>query len=85
MYFAVEFDAPIAAHGVWKGAAKRPDADTISGKAFGAYLTFGPTKDRPVRMKTAISFVSAENARLNLRTEIPGWDFKQVVRQAQAE
>ncbi|AWM31547.1 hypothetical protein [Hymenobacter nivis] len=85
VYFVVEFDTPITAHGVWKDALKRPDADTVSGKDFGAYLTFGPTKGSPVRMRTAISFVSAANARLNLRTEIPGWKLKQVMRQAQAE
>ena len=85
VYFVVEFDAPVAAHGVWKGALKRPETDTISGKDFGAYLTFRPAKGRPVRMKTAISFVSVENARLNLRTEIPGWNFEQVRQQTQAD
>lgn len=85
VYFVVEFDAPITAHGVWQGDRKRPDADTVSGKDFGAYVTFGRRKGRPVRMKAAISFVSVENARLNARTEIPGWDFNATLRRTQAE
>lgn len=36
-------------------------------------------------MRTATSFVNVEDAWPNLRTEIPGWDFKQVVRRTRAE
>ncbi len=85
VYFALEFDAPITEHGVWKGAQQRPGADTVSGKELAAYLTFGPRRGRPVRVKAAISFVSVANAQLNARTEIPGWDVEQVRRQTQAD
>lgn len=85
VYFVIEFDAPIAGHGTWQGDRKHPDADTASGKNMAAYLTFGPLKGRKVRLKTAISFVSVENARLNARTEIPGWDLAQALRRTRAE
>ena len=41
----------------------------------GAYLTFDARRRRTVRVKVAISYVSAEAARRNLDREIAGWDF----------
>lgn len=43
--------------------------------------------DQPgqVLMKVAISYVSEEQARLNLTTELPHWDFDRVVRESKAE
>ena len=39
---------------------------------------------KPLLVKTGMSAVSAENAQLNLQKEIPGWDFRQVVADADA-
>ena len=39
---------------------------------------------KPLLVKTGLSAVSAENAKLNLEKEIPGWDFRQVVADADA-
>lgn len=85
LYFSIEFDQPITGHGVWKGAQKRPEADTVSGKDFGAYLSFGQLKGQKLRLKTAISFVSVANAQRNARAEIPGWDLAQTRRRTRAD
>ena len=36
-------------------------------------------------MKVAISYTSCENARCNMETELPGWNFKEVVKDSQNE
>jgi len=40
--------------------------------------------DKPVQMKVAISYTSPDNAALNLVSELPHWDFQQVVHETQA-
>ncbi len=44
----------------------------------GAYVTFDTSSDQTVQVKVGISFVSIQNAQLNLATENSGWDFNQV-------
>ncbi|MEA5006274.1 MAG: GH92 family glycosyl hydrolase [Rikenellaceae bacterium] len=43
-----------------------------------ALLTFAPDKSGKIVVKTAISSVSEENARLNLESEIDDWDFDKI-------
>jgi len=42
------------------------------------FLRFNTTSNRVIGAKVAISYVGVANAGLNLRTEIPGWDFAHV-------
>ncbi len=48
----------------------------------GAVLTFDTTRSPSVRMRVGTSFISATQAEINLRQEIPGWNPKTVARQA---
>ena len=41
----------------------------------GVYLTFDATGSQVVQAKAGISWVSAANAKLNVQTDQPGWDF----------
>ncbi len=52
----------------------------------GVVLNFATTEGAVVRVRTGISVVSVEQARLNLETEMRpfGWDFDAVVREARA-
>ena len=84
LYFAAEFDRPFASFGVWEGERVTPGASPVRGKQTGGYVTFGPTPGNTVRMKIGLSYVSAENARLNLRAENAGWDFDEVRARARA-
>ena len=51
----------------------------------GIDLNFGSIKDESVELKIGISFVSAENALLNLKTETDGLDFDAVQKKAVEE
>ena len=64
VYFYAEFDRPLASSKVW---------ETGSGN-----FVFDTSKNSTVQMKIGVSFVSRENARLNLEVENPNWDFASV-------
>jgi predicted alpha-1,2-mannosidase len=56
-----------------------------NGAQAGAWVTFDARADRIVRMRVAVSYVSVENARDNLRREQPDWDFGRARRHARGE
>ncbi len=79
VYFVAQFDKPFETMGGWKEGEVLEDISQVEGPATGAYVRFTGTANRSVQMKVAISYVSIENARLNLETELPHWDFDRVV------
>ncbi|MGX9890992.1 GH92 family glycosyl hydrolase [Streptomyces sp. NPDC002276] len=60
------FDRPFTAYGTWNGPAVTAGSRTGSG---GAYVRFDTTKDRTVEATTALSYVDAHGAAVNLRAE----------------
>ncbi|SEW56385.1 GH92 family glycosyl hydrolase [Chitinophaga arvensicola] len=56
---------------------------TATGKNVKAVLNFETSKDEMVLVKVGISPVSIENALENLSSEIPNWDFNEILTQAQ--
>ncbi len=55
---------------------------TVKPLGTGRWLITAADVTKPLLVKTGMSAVSAENAQLNLKKEIPGWDFRQVVADA---
>jgi predicted alpha-1,2-mannosidase len=78
IYFVAEFDGKFISSGTWKGNELRPGTTTADGKNSGLYFTFDVKSEKTIRYKIGISYVSIENARENLKTENPGWDFDKV-------
>lgn len=78
VYFVAKFDRPIAGYGVWQNADKQDGVAVVKGKTAAAYLRFDCTQQKRVNMRLAISYVSVENARLNLQREIPAPDLSAV-------
>ena len=46
------------------------------GDKIGAFLKFNQQNNNPIMVKVGISLISIEQAKKNLLTEIPGWDFE---------
>src|SRR5688500_12500516 len=82
IYFAVEFDRPFQSFGTWNAGAVNLGLRSSTGKQPGAFLTFDTTRTPAVKAKVGISFVSRENALLNLRTENSDWDIEALRRKA---
>ncbi|MFE2060967.1 GH92 family glycosyl hydrolase [Streptomyces sp. NPDC059467] len=78
VYTVTRFSRPFTAYGTWHGAAVTPGARTGTD---GAYVRFDTTRDRTVEATTALSYVDAHGAEVNLRAE-GGRSFDSVRRQA---
>ncbi|WAC14835.1 GH92 family glycosyl hydrolase [Dyadobacter pollutisoli] len=83
VHFVIEFDQPIKNYGVWLNdeVKKETNLAADSAKNAGLYLEFDTEKNKVLQVRSGISYVSIENAALNLKTEISdpfGWDFELV-------
>ena len=91
VHFAARFDRPFASFGTWKSGAGAPVTGQASaaGDGAGGVVTFDTTGDRDVIVKVGISFVSRENALLNLDEELPdsaaGSDFESLRQRTRGE
>ncbi|MFD5073448.1 GH92 family glycosyl hydrolase [Streptomyces sp. NPDC058371] len=82
VHYAITFDRPFTAHGTWDGSKVQPGGDAVDAKRAGTYLTFDTSgeKDRTVRAKVSMSYVSVAGAQANMAAEIPGWDLGAVAK-----
>lgn len=78
VYFTIEFSDDICDLTVADGDNVRRGATVINGRALTGTVDFGPA-DRPLTAKVALSGVSVENARLNMKAEAPHLDFDRYV------
>jgi len=76
-YVVVEFDHAFRVGGTWAGAEHRPGSAQQDATAApsGGYAIFDVKPGEQVLARVGTSFVSIDEARKNLRAEIPGWDF----------
>ena len=63
-------------------AAIHKNIKSFQGKHLGFFLNFSTSENEQVLVKSGISFVSVEGAKLNLEKDIPDWDFDRVVQNA---
>ena len=85
VYFAMEFSKPFSKHGIESNGVYQDKAIGSSSLHIKANFDFDVDKDSIVFVKVGISPVSTANAWMNLKTEIPGWDFRDVVEQNKSE
>jgi predicted alpha-1,2-mannosidase len=60
-------------------------SNQIAGDSIGAWMTFDPAKSKEVQVKVGVSYVSMQNARENMESEIEDFDFDTIVAQASEE
>ena len=91
VYFVIQLDHVFDGFGGWR---RNPDGrkqviggstSEISGPDSGGYVHFNFDRPTAVLMKVAISYVSEAQARLNLASELPDWDFDRVVADSAGE
>lgn len=83
VYFVAQFDAGAVENGIWKETQLTPGGRFAEGRESGVYFTFDLSKGRDIRYKIGVSYVSVENARMNLKAENADWDFESVRQQAE--
>jgi len=81
LHFVARFSKPFDSMGGWVGTSVTQDASQISGRGdVGAFVNYHTTEGEVIQVKTGISYVSIEQARLNLDAEMSrfGWAFDAV-------
>lgn len=79
--FVIKFDTPFNSFNGWNEGKLQKNVETISGKNdIGAYVTYKTDSNQVIRIKSGLSLVSIDQARLNLETELGsyGWNFDAV-------
>lgn len=83
LHFVTEFSRPFDSMGGWEGEKVLNDQTEMKlADDCGAFANFKTSAGEIVQVRTGISLVSAENARMNLEQELStpfGWDFAAVV------
>lgn len=78
-YFIIQFDKKFTSFGVWDKEKVTPSASEGYGTRMGAYIDFATHEGETVKVRISTSFISLEQARINMEKELPGWDFQQLV------
>jgi predicted alpha-1,2-mannosidase len=84
VYFHAEFSQPIVSHILFNGRQPHENITLINGTNLKAALNFNTASNQQLLVKVALSAVSVENARQNMKAELSGWDFDQTVNQTAA-
>jgi predicted alpha-1,2-mannosidase len=85
VHFVARFSKPFDSMGGWVGSNVTPNVQEVRGKGdVGAFASYHTTQGEVIEVKTGISLVSIEQARLNLDSETSrfGWDFDAVRKNA---
>lgn len=85
VFFVATFDKPFDSFAGWRQGKPEAAGQQIEGEKVGAYVSFKTKAGEVRKMKVAISYVSEEQARLNLNTELPHWDFEKVVQESRTD
>ncbi|MBL7738834.1 MAG: GH92 family glycosyl hydrolase [Chitinophagaceae bacterium] len=83
VFFYMRFERPVKEYGIALNNVLQKDVRSASGKNIKSYFVFDVKDTKTIRVKTGISGVSMENAKLNLDAEIPDWGFDAVKKNAE--
>jgi len=77
-YFVIQLSKPFASSGTWEDDNLHSGKTQQKGHRIGGYASFATTQGEEVKVKIGTSFISIDQARDNLRREIPDWNFERV-------
>jgi predicted alpha-1,2-mannosidase len=82
VYYVIKFDTPFEKMQSWQDGKLQGSTKEFEGSNGGIYVNFEGDKAQNVQMKVAISYVSTEQAQLNMKSELPHWDFDKAASEA---
>ena len=83
VYIVGEFNVASSQRGIWREDKVIPGSNFVEGPRSGFWFTFDTKQQKTLLYRFALSYVSIENARENLKADNLGWDFDQVVTRAE--
>ncbi|MFT4114272.1 MAG: GH92 family glycosyl hydrolase [Silvibacterium sp.] len=86
VYYAMVLDTPASSVQTWTGPqlSSEKNAAVVANTSIGASFNFVTRRNQVIQAKVGISFISAEQARQNIQSEIPAWNFDAVHAQSRA-
>lgn len=84
VFFHLAFSTPMQQLDGWRAEQQFANVTGISGDNAGLRVSFN-SSDHKVLVKAGFSYVSADNAKLNLQSELAGWDFAKTSAEAYAQ
>jgi predicted alpha-1,2-mannosidase len=84
-YFVLVFDKPFSSNYTWNDKTLEKDKLEITNLHVGAVVNFKTTKGEIINIKVASSFISAEQAELNLKNELGSSSFQETVANSKKE
>ncbi|MDV6169776.1 GH92 family glycosyl hydrolase [Flavobacterium sp. DG1-102-2] len=85
VYFSMQFSKPITHNSVTDGSNSYDNMRTVNGNAIWSVLDFDMHDGGELLVKVGLSATSMENAKMNLSSEIPDWDFDSILKAAETE
>ena len=85
VFFVAQFDKAFDSLKGWRKGQLEEINNSIEGEKVGAYVNFTTKAGEVRKMKVAISYVSEAQARLNLNSELPHWDFEKTVKDSRED
>ncbi len=85
VYYAIQFDTPFEKMQAWRDGNLSGETNLFEGSKGGVYLKFDTSKAKTILMKVGISYVSEDQARLNIQEELAHWNFDQIVKESSDE
>lgn len=85
VYFCIHFDTPFEKMQAWRDGNLLGETNLFEGSKGGVYLQFDTSIAKTILMKVGISYVSEDQARLNIQEELPHWNFDQIVKESSDE
>ena len=82
VYYVIQFDTPFNSMQAWKDGKLLGKTKKFEDSNGGVYVDFKVTDAQTILMKVGISYVSIAQARLNMATELPHWDFDKTAQMA---
>jgi predicted alpha-1,2-mannosidase len=83
-YFVLQFDRPVRSSGVWGGGVASQQG-AAQDQRHDIYLKFDLKPGESIQVRIGTSFTSIEEARRNLRSEVPHWSFDEVAAAARSQ
>jgi predicted alpha-1,2-mannosidase len=84
VFFVAQFSKAFKSSDIFLHDSLAKDISQISGTNIKAAFSFNTQKDEEILVKVGISAVDIDGARKNLEKENPGWDFKQIAKNAES-
>jgi len=77
-YFVFKFSKPFNSYGTWNHGKQPEEGSKRAEDRPGAFIKLETDENEVIKVRVGTSFTSIEDARENLESEIPGWDFDEI-------